>query len=46
MDMIISDESPSEISDKIKELIQAKSVEKINLSKPYIANTLFNQDQE
>ena len=31
MDMIINDESPSQISDKMKELLFAKSAEKVEM---------------
>jgi hypothetical protein len=42
MDMITTDESPSQISDKIKEILFAKSSEKIEGSRSTIANTMFN----
>ena len=45
MDMIINDESPSQISDKMKELLFAKSAEKIETARPVVANSLFG-DQE
>jgi hypothetical protein len=45
MDMIISDQSPSEISDKIKDILFAKSSENIDGLKPSIASNIFN-DQE
>jgi hypothetical protein len=44
VDMIISDESPSEVSDKIKEILFAKSADKIDSLKPEIASTVFPQD--
>ena len=47
LDMIAADESPSQISDKIKELLFAKSAEKIDEFRPAVANVMFgNQDQE
>lgn len=46
MDMIVSDESPSQISDKIKDLLFAKSAEKIDDFRPAIANTMFNLETE
>lgn len=46
MDMIVSDESPSQISDKIKELLFAKSADKIDDFRPAIANTMFNSETE
>lgn len=42
MGMIINDESPSEISSKIKEILQVKAMEKIEASRPEVANSLFN----
>jgi hypothetical protein len=46
LDMIASDESPSQISDKIKELLFTKSAEKIDEFRPIIANSMFNGDNE
>ena len=45
MDMIINDESPSQISDKMKDMLFAKSAEKIETARPIVANSLFG-DQE
>ena len=45
MDMIINDESPSQISDKMKDLLFAKSAEKVETARPVVANSLFG-DQE
>jgi hypothetical protein len=41
MDMIVSDESPSQISDKIKDILFAKTAEKIDAFRPAIASNLF-----
>ena len=46
MDMIVSDESPSQISDKIKELLFTKSAEKIDAFKPVVASSLFGSEGE
>ena len=48
MDMITKDESPSGISDAIKDALYAKSAEKIGAHKDTVANSLFgsNEDQE
>ncbi len=47
MDMITKDESPSKISDKIKDMLFAKSAERIDAYKPDVANSLFgDQDDE
>jgi|TARA_B100000085_G_scaffold175214_1_gene159632 hypothetical protein len=46
LDMIIADESPSQISDKIKDLLYAKSAEKIGEFKPTVANSMFDTEVE
>ena len=46
MDMIINDESPSQISDKMKEILFAKSAEKIDTARPVVANSLFGEPSE
>ena len=45
LDMIIADESPSQISDKIKDILFAKSAEKIDSFRPEVASGLFGEDQ-
>ena len=42
MDMIVTDESPSQISDKIKDLLFAKSSERIDSFRPEVANSVFD----
>jgi hypothetical protein len=46
LDMIIADESPSQVSDKIKELLFTKSAEKIDAFRPSVASNLFGQEEE
>lgn len=46
MDMILADESPSEISDKIKEILFAKSAENINAVRPEVAASLFDEIED
>jgi hypothetical protein len=46
LDMIASDESPSQISDKIKDLLFAKAAEKIDDFRPAVANSMFNSETE
>jgi hypothetical protein len=41
IDMIISDESPSNITDKIKDVLFAKSAERIDNSRPGVASNVF-----
>jgi len=45
MDLLVKDESPSQISDKIKDMLYAKSAEKVQNIQPEVANSLFG-DQE
>lgn len=45
LDMIITDESPSQISDKIKDLLFAKSAEKISSFRPEVSATVFGDEQ-
>ena len=44
LDMITTDESPSQISDKIKEVLFAKSAERIDAYRPKVASQLFNDE--
>lgn len=46
MDMIAADESPSGITDKIKEILYAKAADKIDNHKPAVANTMFADAEE
>ena len=46
LDMIVADESPSQVSDKIKELLFAKSAEKIDSFRPSVATSMFGTDEE
>ena len=46
MDMIATDESPSQISDKIKELLFTKASEKIDNFRPAVANSMFGTGEE
>ena len=45
IDLIATDASASEVSDKIKDLLYAKSGEKVDAFRPHVANSLFG-DQE
>ena len=45
MDMMVDDSSPSQISNKIKDLLYAKSSEKVDNYKSMVSNSLFG-DQE
>lgn len=46
MDMIVADESPSQISDKIKDILFAKAAEKVDSIRPEVAANLFSQEEE
>ncbi len=46
MDMIIADESPSNISDKIKDILFAKSAGKVDNFRPEVADSTFNSGEE
>lgn len=41
LDLIIADESPSSVSDKIKEILFTKSAERIDSVRPEVANSLL-----
>lgn len=41
IDLLVKDESPSQISDAIKDVLFAKSAERIEASRPDIAASLF-----
>ena len=44
MDMIIADESPSTISDRIKDMLFAKSAERVDNFKPDVAADTFGDE--
>lgn len=44
LDMIVTDESPSQISDKIKELLFTKSAERIDALRPMVSTTVFDAE--
>lgn len=46
LDMIIADESPSQISDAIKDVLYAKSAERVDAFRPLVANGLFNGEDQ
>lgn len=45
LDMITTDESPSQVSDKIKELLFAKSAEKIDAYRPSVSDSMFSDEE-
>tara|TARA_A100001201_G_C3996321_1_gene173160 strand:- start:393 stop:629 length:237 start_codon:yes stop_codon:yes gene_type:complete len=44
MDMMVSDESASQISDKIKDILYGKAAERIDAFRPIVANGVFGED--
>ena len=46
MDMIIADKSPSQISDRIKDMLFAKSAERVDGYRPEVAKNSFNADDD
>ena len=46
MDMIIADKSPSQISDRIKDMLFAKSAERVDAYRPEVAKSSFNAPDE
>tara|TARA_B000000565_G_scaffold48873_1_gene32515 strand:+ start:70 stop:321 length:252 start_codon:yes stop_codon:yes gene_type:complete len=46
VDLIATDSSASDVSDKLKEILYAKAAERIDIARPYVANAMFGQDFE
>ncbi len=46
VDLIATDASASDISDKMKELLYAKAAERVDVARPYVANAMFGQEFE
>lgn len=46
LDNIITDDSPSQISDAIKDMLYAKTAERVNSYKQTAADSLFNGNSE
>ena len=45
MDLIGADESAAQVTDKIKDLLYAKSGEKVDAFRPHVANSLFGYQE-
>lgn len=43
IDMMVSNESPADISDKIKEILMQKSAENIDIIRPVVAASMFGE---
>ena len=46
LDMMVTDESPSQISDKIKDMLYSKSASRVDGYKSSVGNALFNGQPE
>jgi len=46
LDMIIADESPSQISDAIKDILYAKSAERVDAFRPLVSNSIFSGEDQ
>ena len=44
MDLMVTGESPSDVSDKLKEILYAKAAERVDSMKPGAANSLFGSE--
>jgi len=45
LDAIVTDESPSQISDMLKDILFAKAAERVDSFKPVAANSVFGDDE-
>jgi len=46
LNMIIADESPSQISDALKDVLYAKSSERVDAFRPLVANSVFSGEDQ
>ncbi len=46
VNLIVTNQSPSDISDKIKELLYTKSAEKIDEVIPHVSASMFGQEMD
>ena len=46
LDMIITDESPSQISDAIKDILYTKSAERVDAFRPLVSNSIFTGEDQ
>ena len=45
IDMMANNQSPADISDKIKEILMQKSAENIDIIRPVVANSIFGEPE-
>ena len=46
MDLLVKDESPSQVSDAIKDILFAKAASKIEDIRPKVAGSVFDSEEE
>jgi hypothetical protein len=46
INMMVSNESPADISDRIKEILMQKSAENIEIIRPVVAASMFGDEEE
>ena len=46
IDLIATDGKPSDVSDKIKELLYAKAAERVDSARPEIATVMFGDSEQ
>ena len=46
IDLMIDNESPSDISDRIKDMLYAKSAEKVEAERPHVSAGLFGDEAD
>jgi hypothetical protein len=45
IDMMVSNQSPADISDRIKEILMQKSAENIDIVRPVVASSMFGETE-
>jgi hypothetical protein len=45
IDLIATDASASDVRDKIHDLLYSKAAERVEVAKPYIASSMFGEDE-
>ena len=45
LDMIVTDESPSQISDAIKDMLYAKTAERVDTFRPSVSDSVFDHGE-
>ena len=46
IDLIATGATPADITDTIKDVLYAKAADKINSIRPYVASSMFGEDDE